>query len=215
MTAFTVHTGVAAPILQDNIDTDQIIPSREMTRVSKSGLGTGLFAGWRYQYEGREKVGLDPQFVLNQGAYRNATILLSGRNFGCGSSREHAVWALKDFGIRVIVAESFGAIFRINCGRNGLLAIELDSLSISKLKDYCEASPQDHELRVDLTSNCITAGRQHTFAFAIDEADRHMLLNGLDFIDYTLQYRSDIETFTSTYRNRFAWAVLPAATSRS
>ena len=111
-------------MLVDNIDTDQIIPSREMTRVSKHGLGAGLFAGWRYLYDGKEKIGLKKDFVLTQPRYQGASILLGGRNFGCGSSREHAVWALLDFGIKAVIAESFGRIFRNNCARNGLLAIE-------------------------------------------------------------------------------------------
>ena len=103
--------GVVAPILVDNVDTDQIIPSREMKRVSKSGLGEGLFAGWRYHYDGMRKIGLRKNFVLNNPEYFGASIILGGKNFGCGSSREHAVWALRDYGIRAIIAESFGRIF--------------------------------------------------------------------------------------------------------
>ncbi|MEM9184386.1 MAG: 3-isopropylmalate dehydratase small subunit [Pseudomonadota bacterium] len=209
MRAFTVHQGVAAPIMQDNIDTDQLIPSREMKRVSKSGLGAGLFAGWRYRYDGSQKIGPAEDFVLNQPAYRDASILLSGRNFGCGSSREHAVWALTDFGIRAIIAEGFGAIFRMNCGRNGLLAIDLPADQITALQRFCEADPQAHRLTIDLTNNRVDAGDQHSFAFSIDEADRHMLLNGLDFIDFSLQFRDDINRFAEAYRQQHSWAVLP------
>ncbi|MEO0577031.1 MAG: 3-isopropylmalate dehydratase small subunit, partial [Pseudomonadota bacterium] len=127
MNPFTTHSGIVAPILIDNVDTDQIIPSREMKRVSKLGLGEGLFAGWRYTYEDGEKTGLTDDFILNSPAYHGTSILLGGRNFGCGSSREHAVWALADFGIRVVIAASFGKIFHRNCARNGVLAIELDN----------------------------------------------------------------------------------------
>ncbi len=210
MKAFTVHRGVTAPIMQDNIDTDQLIPSREMKRVSKSGLGAGLFAGWRYRYDGSQKIGPADEFVLNQPAYRDASILLSGRNFGCGSSREHAVWALTDFGIRAIIAEGFGAIFRMNCGRNGLLAIDLPADQITALQRFCEADPQTHRLTIDLKNNRVEAGDQHSFAFSIDEADRHMLLNGLDFIDFSLQFRDDIDRFAEAYRHQHSWAVLPA-----
>ena len=194
--------------MQDNVDTDQIIPSREMTRVSKTGLGDGLFAGWRYIYDGAEKTGLADDFVLNQNHFADASILLSGRNFGCGSSREHAVWALKDFGVRAIIAESFGAIFRMNCARNGLLAIELAPSAIADLQDYCEQDPQRHLLKIDLEQNTVSGASTKTFDFSIDEADRHMLINGLDVIDYTLQFESEITTFSRRYRSANQWATL-------
>ncbi|MFK7955299.1 MAG: 3-isopropylmalate dehydratase small subunit [Lysobacterales bacterium] len=211
MKPFTQHRGVTAPIMQDNVDTDQIIPSREMTRVSKTGLGDGLFAGWRYTYDGSTKVGLVEEFVLNRSDYASASIILSGRNFGCGSSREHAVWALKDFGIRAIIAESFGAIFRMNCARNGLLAIELSAEAIAHFQGYCEQAPQQQRLEIDLEKNTVTGAPHQIFEFSIDEADRHMLINGLDFIDDTLQYDADIKDFSQRYREANQWAVLSSA----
>jgi len=131
MILFTTHIGTAAPLIRDNIDTDQIIPSREMTSVSKTGLSDGLFAGQRYIEDRVE----NPEFILNQELYRGATILLSGKNFGCGSSREHAVWALKEYGFRVIIAESFGDIFYNNCVRNGILCVQLEGKIIASFGD--------------------------------------------------------------------------------
>ena len=125
MEKFTTLTAIAAPLLRINIDTDAIIPSREMKRVSKDGLAEGLFAGWRYQTPGSREE--NPDFILNQAPYRQARILLSGINFGCGSSREHAVWALHEWGIRAVIAPSFGSIFQGNCVRNGIVPVVLDN----------------------------------------------------------------------------------------
>jgi 3-isopropylmalate/(R)-2-methylmalate dehydratase small subunit len=127
---FKKHTGIAAPMLRANIDTDAIIPSRELKRVSKEGLGEGLFAGWRYFNRGESDESANPDFILNQPEYGGASILLAGSNMGCGSSREFAVWALTDYGIRAIIAPSFGAIFHTNCIRNGLLPIVLDEATV-------------------------------------------------------------------------------------
>jgi len=208
MEPFRQHEGVAAPLLLDNVDTDQIIPSREMKRVSKSGLGQGLFAGWRYRYDGAERVGDDPSFILNEPAYEGASILLAGDNFGCGSSREHAVWALLDYGIRAVIAESFGRIFRNNCARNGLLAIELPADRIATLVDEIETDPPRQRIAIDLERNVVVApgGEQHEFE--IPPADREMLLEGLDYIDYTLRYESDIDAFVAADRNSRPWAYL-------
>ena len=143
---FEQHRGVAAPMVQANIDTDAIIPSREMKRVSKQGLGEGLFAGWRYsEVGGREP---NPDFVLNRPEYRGCSILLAGPNFGCGSSREHAVWALKEFGIRAILAPSFGAIFANNCIRNGLLPLVIDEAVIAAIAPWVEADPVVNQLQI-------------------------------------------------------------------
>jgi 3-isopropylmalate/(R)-2-methylmalate dehydratase small subunit len=200
--------GVTAPIVIDNVDTDQIIPSREMKRVSRHGLGEGLFAGWRYQYEDMEKVGLRKNFVLNKPEYFGASIILGGKNWGCGSSREHAVWALADYGIRVIIAESFGRIFYRNCARNGLLAVELPAEQIDLLIETTKASPQSSRVLVDLMKGEIHAPNGNIFAFSIAESDRNMLLNGLDYIEYSLQYEQEIIQFGENDRLARPWAYL-------
>ena len=184
---FTQHTGIAAPLLENNIDTDQIIPSREMTSVSKTGLTDGLFAGQRY-IEGRT---LNPDFMLNQPSYAGATILLSGQNFGCGSSREHAVWALKEYGFRAVIAESFGEIFYMNCIRNGILPISLSSDAIKKLP---------REITIDLEAQTIGA-----ISFEINQADKKMLLKGLDAIALTLEHKDDIEGFLLNDKKQRPW----------
>jgi len=208
MTPMTTHMGVCAPFLVDNVDTDQIIPSREMKRVSKQGLGDGLFAGWRYVYDGMRKTGLRHDFVLNQTNYFGASIILAGKNFGCGSSREHAVWALRDFGISVIIAESFGRIFRINCAKNGLLAIELKADKIEQLHEETRDAPQSSRLLVDLRECEIHTPKGGIIEFHIDASDRNMLLEGLDHIDFTLQYADDIEAFVANDRETRSWAYL-------
>ena len=208
MSAFTVHTGVCAPIRHDNVDTDQIIPSREMKTVGKLGLGDGLFAGWRYQYEGDRKTGLSEDFVLNQPAYKNASILLGGKNFGCGSSREHAVWALREFGFRVVIAESFGRIFRNNCARNRVLAVQIAERELDSIASAIEPDPQQQQLTVDLQSNRIVVPGGPDIQFVIDPFDRVMLLEGLDFIDYTLRFTRDIDDFQERDRISRPWAHL-------
>lgn len=208
MRAFLQHMGVVAPLVIDNVDTDQIIPSREMKRVSKTGLGDGLFAGWRYEYDGIKKVGPRKSFVLNRAEYFGTSILLGGKNWGCGSSREHAVWALNDYGIRAIIAESFGRIFQRNCARNGLLAIELSAEQIQLLAESTSASPQSSRVLIDLAKGEVHAPRGEIFTFAIAESDRNMLLNGLDHIEYTMQFESDIARFSRQDREVRAWAYL-------
>ena len=203
MQPFRRHSGICLPLAVDNVDTDQIIPSREMTRVSKLGLGAGLFAGWRYRYDGKEKIGLNNDFVLNQPRYRDASILLGGRNFGCGSSREHAVWALHDFGFRVLVAESFGRIFRNNCARNGILAIDLEAADVDALREVTADDPQRQQLTVDLEAQRVSAPNGMRIDFETDASDRLMLLEGLDYIDFTLQYADDIDRHIASRRN--AW----------
>ena len=208
MEAIIVHEGVCAPIPVDNVDTDQIIPSREMKRVSKQGLGEGLFAGWRYVYEDMEKTGLRDDFALNQPQYASTSIILSGKNFGCGSSREHAVWALHDYGIRAVIAESFGRIFRRNCARNGLLPIELPAGQIEVLMRETGEDPQSQRVLIDLEKLLVRAPRGDEFGFVIDEADRQMLLKGLDYIEFTLQFADDIEAFKERDREARPWAHL-------
>ncbi|MEL7538622.1 MAG: 3-isopropylmalate dehydratase small subunit [Pseudomonadota bacterium] len=208
MRKFDVHTGIAAPLLRDNIDTDAIIPSREMKRVSKSGLGVGLFAGWRYADDGRNKSAPREDFVLNQDDYRNASVLLTGANFGCGSSREHAVWALADFGIRVIIAESYGAIFQRNCYRNGLLAIELPGDVIARVAGVVAEDPVTRTLTVDLTNRQVVGPLGRFFDFDIGDDARKRLLSGADDIDLTLEHRDEIDTFRAQRYRDEPWAEL-------
>ncbi len=179
--------GIAAPLLRDNIDTDQIIPSREMKSVFKTGLADGLFAGQRY-LEDRVP---NPDFVLNQPEFQTASILLSGKNFGCGSSREHAVWALKEFGIKAIIAESFGDIFYKNCIRNGILPIRLAATQMADLPRIPV---------IDLPQQ--TVG---TVSFDIDPGDKDMLVQGLNPITQTLQDKKAIDAFLLSDRTARPW----------
>jgi 3-isopropylmalate/(R)-2-methylmalate dehydratase small subunit len=203
MQKFDVLNGVAAPLLRANVDTDAIIPSREMKSVSKRGLADGLFAGWRYtRIGGREP---NPGFVLNQPAYARAQVLLGGENFGCGSSREHAVWALLEFGIRAIIAPSFAPIFEMNCVRNGILPVRLPAPSIADLAQSVEADPQARRVTVDLVRQVVTSPGGREYAFDIEPEPREMLLEGLDAIDLTLKHRAAIEAFTASDRAARPW----------
>lgn len=205
MTPLVTHTGVAATLLSINIDTDAIIPSREMKKVSKEGLGEGLFANWRYlDLATRQE---NPEFVLNQPAFRSATVLVAGDNFGCGSSREHAAWALKDYGIRVIVAPSFGSIFYGNCIRNGILPICLSAASVNDIALQIEASP-GAELSVDLTEQQLTTASGLRLPFEIGPNDKQMLLEGLDGIAVTQKRDAEILAFIGSDQRRRPWAYL-------
>jgi len=188
MTPFTTLTAKAARLPGDNIDTDQIIPSREMKTVSKTGLGAGLFAAQRYT--GDRVPNLD--FVLNQPECFEATVLIAGKNFGCGSSREHAVWALKDYGIRAVIAESFGEIFYNNCIRNGLLPIQISDTDIGQI---------GAEVRIDLPAQTVNG-----IHFDIGAGDKHMLVQGLDIIALTLEQNDEIEAWFSRDQLRRHWA---------
>ena len=187
MTPFTTHTGIAAPFLRDNIDTDQIIPSREMKSVSKTGLSDGMFAGQRY-LTGRVP---NPNFILNQSDYAPATILLSGQNFGCGSSREHAVWALKEYGFRAVIAQSFGEIFYNNCVRNGILPVQLSEDAITSLGQI---------VFIDLAAQTVDAHH-----FDIAPGNKYMLLNGLDPITLTLENEDEISAHFKSDKIKRPW----------
>ncbi len=205
-TPIVEHCGVAAPLLQANIDTDVIIPSREMKLVSKEGLGEGLFANWRYTLPGGREP--NPDFLLNRQEYRDTSILLCGNNFGCGSSREHAVWALREYGIRVIIAPSFGAIFYNNCINNGLLPIALDEADTKHIADCCEADPQNLKPAINLKEQWVRSPDGKTYTFSIEVAAKHMLMNGLDQIGLSLQNADYIEAFEETDRRARSWAYL-------
>lgn len=203
MDKFTQHRGICAPLLQSNIDTDVIIPSREMKRVSKKGLGEGLFANRRYTLPGGREPNMD--FVLNKPEYAGTSILLCGKNFGCGSSREHAVWALKEYGIRAIIAAGFGSIFYNNCIRNGILPLVLEIEQIESLAEQSGRDPQKHPLLIDLESELVKSESGSTFSFEIKLAQKVMLLEGLDAIDVTLKMQDDIRAFRRTYNKAFPW----------
>ncbi len=190
---------IAVPLLRDNVDTDAIIPSREIKAVSKTGLADGLFAGWRYQKsEGREP---DPNFVLNDTAFQDARILLAGANFGCGSSREHAVWALREYGFRAIIASSFNPIFRGNCVRNGIVPIELDGHAVAA------ATPP---LTINLPAQTVGAASGELWRFDLDEESKSMLELGLDAIDLTLLKEREIKAFRDRDLKIRPWAYLEA-----
>ncbi len=194
MTPFTTLTSTAVPLLRDNVDTDAIIPSREMKSTGRTGLADGLFAPWRYTDAVARTP--DPAFPLNQPQAKDAQVLLGGANFGCGSSREHAVWALAEYGIRCIIATSFAPIFRGNCIRNGILPVTLDRAVIEDLGWQM--------LDVDLTAQTVTAdGKSHAFALA--EEPRQMLLEGLDAIALTLKSLPEIDAWTAADRARRPW----------
>jgi 3-isopropylmalate/(R)-2-methylmalate dehydratase small subunit len=204
MQPFEPITAVALPLLRDNIDTDSIIPSREITTVSKTGLAAGLFAGWRYISGDHNRP--DPDFPFNKPQYHGARILLTGENFGCGSSREHAVWALADYGFRVLIAASFNPIFYRNCVRNGVAPATLSSSAIREIAQWVVASPQVNRLSVDLAACVIRASSTSSWTFAISAEARDMLLNGTDPIDATLKLRERIDAFRAADRSKRPWA---------
>jgi 3-isopropylmalate/(R)-2-methylmalate dehydratase small subunit len=182
---FTTHTGRAVPLRRSNVDTDQIIPASYLKRVSRAGFGEGLFAAWRE----------DPSFVLNQPQYDGATILVAGMDFGTGSSREHAVWALTDYGFRAVIAPRFGDIFRSNSTKAGLLPVALPEAAVSALQDAIEADPAT-EVVVDLDNRVVLAEAAGIKAsFEIDDYTRWRLMEGLDDIGLTLRHVDDITAF--------------------
>jgi len=202
MEPLTCLTSRAVPLPGDNIDTDIIIPSREMRSVSKSGLADGLFAGRRYtQIGGREP---DPAFVLNQPQYAGASILISGANFGCGSSREHAVWALAEYGFRVVLAESFSPIFADNCIRNGLAPL---TFAREDLAAMMTAAEQVQTFAIDLPQGTVTVG-ECRFRFSLAPEPLEMLVTGADVIALTLNQRDRIEQFRRRDRERRPWVYL-------
>jgi 3-isopropylmalate/(R)-2-methylmalate dehydratase small subunit len=199
MEKFTVLTGVAAPLRVVNVDTDMIIPKQYLKTIKRTGLGRGLFADKRYREDGSE----DPNFVLNQPAYRKAQILVAGDNFGCGSSREHAPWALLDFGIRCVISTSFADIFYNNCFKNGILPIVVSPEDLEKLFDDAERGA-NATITVDLPNQEIHGPDGGTIKFDIDPFRKHCLLNGLDDIGLTLEKAPAIDKFEQKLSER-AW----------
>lgn len=200
--------GAAVPLLRANIDTDQIIPSREITTVSKHGLGGGLFAGWRYLNTGAEEKIINPDFILNQPAFSKVRVLLAGDNFGCGSSREHAVWALADYGIKAVVAPSFGSIFYNNCIRNGLLPVRLSENILQALSEQIGEDSETNELCINLRDCSLTAANGDRYIFEIEPLNREMLMGGLDIIDMTLSYEDKIISYEIKDRETRPWVYL-------
>ena len=190
MEKFTTHTGIGLPLRRSNVDTDQIIPAVYLKRVTRTGFEDGLFAAWRK----------DPQFVINQPAYAGATVLVAGPDFGTGSSREHAVWALMDYGFKVVISSRFADIFRGNSGKAGLVAAQVTQDMVEQLWKLIETDPTT-EIVVDLQERSIQAGAL-TATFDIDDYTRWRLLEGLDDIGITLSHEDDIEAFEQT---RPAW----------
>jgi 3-isopropylmalate/(R)-2-methylmalate dehydratase small subunit len=191
MQAFTVHTGVVAALERANVDTDQIIPKQFLKRVERTGFGPALFHDWRYLADGSP----NPQFVLNQPKAIGASILLAGANFGCGSSREHAPWALAESGFRAVVAESFADIFFANCCQNGLLPVRLSAGEMQELFSRYGSAPGAYWLTVDLVENRISDASGFSAGFTLDEYRRESLLQGLDEIGRTLRHEAAIAAF--------------------
>ena len=200
MEKFTALEGVAAPLRTINVDTDRIIPAKYLKTIRRTGLGKSLFAEMRYREDGSE----NPDFILNQPAYRNSKILVCGDNFGCGSSREHAPWALADFGIRCVISTSFADIFFNNCAKNGILAIVVSPEDLEKLFEDAERGA-NATLTVDLAAQTIRGPDGGTLHFDIDEGRKHNLLNGLDEIGLTLERVSSIDAYEQKLAQR-AWA---------
>ena len=199
MEKFATHTGVGAPLKHSNVDTDQIIPAVYLKRITKTGFDDALFAGWRK----------DPEFVLNREPYRNASVLVAGSDFGTGSSREHAVWALRDYGFKAVVSSRFGDIFRGNAGKQGLLAAQVEQSDVELLWKLMAEQP-GVELTVDLESRTVSCGAV-TVPFQIDDYTRWRLTEGLDDIGLTLQHEEDVAEYERR-RPGFKPTTLPART---
>jgi 3-isopropylmalate/(R)-2-methylmalate dehydratase small subunit len=190
MKSFRIHKGKVAPLDRANVDTDQIIPKQFLKRIERTGFGQFLFYDWRFLPDGES----DSSFVLNEPRYRGASILVAGKNFGCGSSREHAPWALADYGFCAIIAPSFADIFANNCMKNGLLPVTLSEDEVRAIIERAR-SIDNYELTVDLERRTVADGRGFSASFAIDDFQRHCLLEGLDDIGLTLLYETDIAAY--------------------
>jgi 3-isopropylmalate/(R)-2-methylmalate dehydratase small subunit len=203
MEKFTSITSITAPLDRANVDTDAIIPKQFLKSIKRSGFGPNLFDEWRYLDHGEvgmdnSKRPLNKDFVLNQPEYQGAQILLARENFGCGSSREHAPWALEDYGFRAIIAPSFADIFYNNCFKNGILPIVQDNNIMDELFNF------KGEITIDLESQSIDANGK-TYTFEVDAERKRRLLNGLDDIGLTLQYKDEIKSFEKTYFKKYSW----------
>jgi 3-isopropylmalate/(R)-2-methylmalate dehydratase small subunit len=209
MQKFETLTGLAVPLDRANVDTDAIIPKQYLKSIHRTGFGPNLFDDWRYLDPGEPGMDhsrrrINPDFVLNQPRYRGAQVLLARDNFGCGSSREHAPWALMDYGIRAIVAPSYADIFYNNCFKNGLLPIVLDRDGVERLFQECAAT-EGYALTIDLAAQTVTTPGGAVFTFDVDAFRRHCLLNGLDDIGLTLQHVDEIRAYEARRRKEAPW----------
>jgi len=209
MKKFEKLNGLVVPLDRANVDTDAIIPKQYLKSIKRSGFGPTLFDGWRYLDPGEpgmdhSKRRVNPDFVLNQPRYRGAQVLLARDNFGCGSSREHAPWALDDYGFRAIIAPSYADIFYNNSFKNGLLPIVLDRAIVDKLFKECEATP-GYRLTIDLAAQAVTTPAGESISFEIDAFRKHCLLNGLDDIGLTLQHVNEIKAYEERRRKEAPW----------
>ena len=202
MQPFQTLTATAAKLDQVNVDTDQIIPKQFLKKIERTGFGIHLFHDWRFLDDAGQEI--NPDFILNHSRYQGAQILVAGDNFGCGSSREHAPWALLDYGFRSIIAPSFADIFYNNCAKNGILLVALPEASVQQLFTEIEENV-GCELTVDLPNQKVQSPKGLEFSFEIDPFVKHRLLNGLDDIGWTLQYQSEIESFESNYQKQAPW----------
>ena len=209
MEKFTTLSAIVAPLDRSNVDTDAIIPKQFLKSIKRSGFGPNLFDEWRYLDHGEpgmdnSKRPLNPQFVLNQPRYQGARILLARENFGCGSSREHAPWALEDYGFRVIIAPSFADIFYNNCFKNGILPIVLEAAQVEALFKDTQAK-EGYQLTVDLAEQKIITPDGKVLSFEVDGFRKHCLLNGLDDIGLTLQHADDIKAYEARRARQAPW----------
>jgi 3-isopropylmalate/(R)-2-methylmalate dehydratase small subunit len=195
MQPFTKHTGLAAPLDRANVDTDQIIPKQFLKRIERTGFGEFLFYDWRYLPDGQP----NPSFVLNEPRYQGASILVAGKNFGCGSSREHAPWALGEFGFRVIIAPSFADIFANNCLKNGMLPITMSAEQVEQIMAHAQQQ-QRYELTVHLERQTVEDASGLSLPFAVGEFQRYCLLEGLDDIGLTLRHEALISAYEVNHR---------------
>jgi 3-isopropylmalate/(R)-2-methylmalate dehydratase small subunit len=194
MKPFTVHRGRVAPLDRVNVDTDQIIPKQFLKRIEKTGFGQFLFYDWRFAADGMK----NSDFILDQPHYAGASILVAGKNFGCGSSREHAVWALADFGFRAVISSSFADIFANNSTKNGFLTVRLSETEVSELLKRASEIP-NYELTIDLEQSRVFDDQGFSATFPVDEFVRHCLLNGLDDIGLTLQHEGEITAYEALH----------------
>lgn len=209
MKAFTQHQGLVAPLDRANVDTDQIIPKQFLKSIKRTGFGPNLFDEWRYLDEGQpdqdsSKRPINTEFVLNQPRYQSASVLLAQENFGCGSSREHAPWALEEYGFRAIIAPSFADIFYNNSFKNGLLPIVLTAAEVNELFAQAEAV-EGYQLTIDLAAQTVTRPDGVQYSFEVDAFRKHCLLNGLDDIGLTLQDAEQIREFEVGYKKSNPW----------
>ena len=209
MKAFTQHMGIVAPMDRANVDTDMIIPKQFLKSIKRTGFGKNLFDELRYLDEGKpdqscEGRPLNPDFALNQPRYQNASVLLARENFGCGSSREHAPWAIEEYGFRAIIAPSYADIFYNNSFKNGLLPITLPEATVSRLFDEMYAM-ENYQLTIDLQEKTVMTPSGEVFKFDLDDFRRHCLLNGLDDIELTLKDRDAIESYEEKRKKTAPW----------